>query len=83
MSAPAPGGKDSSLAGISTLTIAHCREAATRLSDGEAAFAEFHHPTPFTKQNIVTADMTDTKVIVRAFLCIVFRSAKSIALKLI
>jgi hypothetical protein len=81
MSAPTPAGKGSSVAGNSTLTVAHCLEAALCLS--EAAFAEFHDATPFTNNNIVTADMTNTKLINRAFLCIAFRTAKPIALKLI
>src|ERR1700674_3706143 len=83
MSAPTPGGKGSSLAGNSTLTIADSCEAAPCLSDGEAAFAEFHQAVPFTNDNIVTADTTDTKFINRAFLCIVFGSAKPVALNLI
>jgi len=45
MSAPMPGGKDSSLAGNSTLTIAHGRGTASFLAVAES-IAELHDATP-------------------------------------
>src|SRR5258708_19403954 len=83
MSAPIPGGKDSSPAGNSTRTIAHCRGATSFLPAAESALAELHHTTSHAKDNIATENRTDTKLMNRTFLSIVFWSAKPIAPKLI
>jgi hypothetical protein len=66
-----PAGKDSSLAGSSTLAIAHRREATSFLPDAESALAEFHHATPHTKDKIATQNRADTALMIRIALSIV------------